>query len=221
MVIGMGCSQMPLDLQGHSDHFMGWGCGPPSGYWFQVSAYLDHLIWWPLTQKQWLWIETLYEFMQFGHKGLCKKLRKTNGLAITTSFPWWVRDPIMHHQQIPLQMWGYFLPGKRYLPAFPNHQIGNSRDNHELPQLHAAKPDLWDPATSFWAHPGMPEMWPFSGMPNGFVGLTKVMLYPMCANLHQKIAVLATLIQGPMDTGWQVTWLPCKQLKQTNSGYPR
>ena len=38
-------------------------------------------------------------------------------------------------------------------------------------------------------------------------GLTKVTIHPMCANSHQKIAVLATLIQGLMDTGWQVTQL--------------
>ena len=50
-------------------------------------------------------------------------------------------------------------------------------------------------------------------------GLTKVMIYPMYANLHQKIVVLATPIQGPRHTGWYVTWLTCKQLKQINSGY--
>ena len=33
-------------------------------------------------------------------------------------------------------------------------------------------------------------------------GLTKVMIYPTCANLHQKIVVLATPIQGLRDTGW-------------------
>ena len=52
-------------------------------------------------------------------------------------------------------------------------------------------------------------------------GLTKVAIYPMCTNSHQKNVVLATLIQGPRDTGWQVTWLMYKQLKHTNSGYPR
>ena len=51
--------------------------------------------------------------------------------------------------------------------------------------------------------------------------LTKVTIYPTCANLHQKIVVLATPIQGPMDSGWQDTWLTRKQLKHTNSGYPR
>ena len=52
-----------------------------------------------------------------------------------------------------LQMWGHFLPGKRYSPALSNHQIGNLSGGHELPQPKAAKPDLWDPATSFWARP--------------------------------------------------------------------
>ena len=32
MVNMMGCSQMPLDLQGHSSHLVVWGCGPQSGY---------------------------------------------------------------------------------------------------------------------------------------------------------------------------------------------
>ena len=36
-------------------------------------------------------------------------------------------------------------------------------------------------------------------------GLTKVRIYPMCANLLQNIVVLATPIQGLRDTGWQVT----------------
>ena len=80
--------------------------------------------------------------------------KNTNGLAITMSFPQWVGDLFICHQWIPLQMWGHFLPGKRYSPAFLNNQSGNLRDGHELPQLHIVKPDLWDPATSFWAHPG-------------------------------------------------------------------
>ena len=70
---GMGCSQMPLDLQGHSGHLVGLGCGPLSGYWFQVSIHLGHSIWWPLTQKQWLWIETPNEFIQLGTKGHARK----------------------------------------------------------------------------------------------------------------------------------------------------
>ena len=221
MVIGMGHSQMPLDHQGHSTHLLGWGCGPPSGYWFQVSTHLGHPIWCPLTWKQWLWIETPDEFIQFGCKGPCKKLRKTSGLAITMSYPWWVRDLFICHQWIPSQMWGHFLPGKRYSPAFLNHQLGNSRDGHEPPTA----PCCWT------RHLGSCHF--FLGPPRDarnvtilrdaewIGGLTKVMIYPMGTNLHWKIAVLVTPIQGPMDTGWRVTWLPCKQLKQTNSGYPR
>ena len=52
-------------------------------------------------------------------------------------------------------------------------------------------------------------------------GLTKVMIYPTCANQLQKIAVLATLIQalsGSRVVSYPVTH---KQLKQTNSGYSR
>ena len=73
MVIGMGCSQMPLDLQGHSNHLVGWGCGHLSGYWFQVSVCLGHSIWQLLTWKQWLWIETLDEFIQLGAKACARK----------------------------------------------------------------------------------------------------------------------------------------------------
>ena len=113
MVIGMGHSQMPQDLQGHSSCLVGWGCGPPSGYWFQVSDHLGYSIWWILTPKQWPWIETLDEFIHFGCKGLYKKIRKTNGLAVTASFPQWVGDPLICHQWIPSQMWGHFLPGNR------------------------------------------------------------------------------------------------------------
>ena len=83
--------------------------------------------------------------------------KDTNGLAVTTSYPQWVINPFICHQQIPLQMWVHFLPGKRCSPVFSNHQIGNLRNGHEPPQLNNPDSDLWDPATSFWAHPGMPE----------------------------------------------------------------
>ena len=143
------------------------------------------------------------------------------GLALAASDPWWVVNPFIYHQQIPSQMRGHFLPRKRYSPALLNHQIGNLRESHEPPQPKAAKPDLWDPATSFWAHPGMPEMWLFSGMLDGFGWLTEVTIYPMCTYLLWRVVVLATLIQGPIVTWWQATWLTYKQLDHTNSRYPR
>ena len=98
------------------------------------------------------------------------------GLALVMCDPWWVGNPFIHHQWIPSQMWGHFLPGKRYSPALSKHQTGNLRDGHKLPQPKTAKPDLWDPATSFWAHPGMPEMWQFSGTLDEFSGLTTVVV---------------------------------------------
>ena len=80
MVMRMGHFQMPLDLHGHFSHLVGWGCGPQSGYWVQTSDHLGHLIWWPLTWKQWPWIETLNKFIQLGCKGPCKKIKKLWGL---------------------------------------------------------------------------------------------------------------------------------------------
>ena len=77
----MGYFQMPLYLQGHFGHLVVWGCGSQSGYWFQASDHLGHSIWQPLTWKQWLWIETLDKFIQFGHKGPCKKIKKLLGLC--------------------------------------------------------------------------------------------------------------------------------------------
>ena len=150
---------------------------------------------------------------------LAQENKDTNGLAVM-SFPWWVGDPFIHHKQVPLWTWGHFLPGIRYSAAFLNHWIGNSRDSCELPQLHAVKPDLWDPATSFWADSGMPENVTFLG-DAGWIGvLTKVTIYPTCANLHWKIVVLAAPIQGL--SGYRVASYPvtCKQLKKTNSGCP-
>ena len=111
--------------------------------------------------------------------------RDTNELAVATSYPWWVRDLFICHQQIPLQTWGHFLPRKRYSPAFLNHQIGNLRDGCELPQLHTAKSDLWDSATSFWAHPGMPENVTNTGMLNGLVGSPKSW-FILCAQFAPK-----------------------------------
>ena len=47
-------------------------------------------------------------------------------------------------------------------------------------------------------------------------GLTKVVIYPTCANSHQKIVVLATLIQG-LSGSRVASYTPtCKQLKKTN-----
>ena len=83
--------------------------------------------------------------------------KDTNGLAVTASYPQWVRNPFICLQQIPMQMSGHFLPEERYSPAFSNHQSGDLRDGHELPQLHTVKPDLWDPTTSYQAHPEMSE----------------------------------------------------------------
>ena len=147
--------------------------------------------------------------------------KDTNGLVVTASYPRWVRDPFIHYQWIPSQAWGPFLPGKRYSPPFSNHQIGNLRDGHEPPQLHTAKPDLWDPATSFWAQPEMPENLTKHRDAEWVGRLTKVMIYPTCANLHWKIVALATPILDLRDAGWQDIWLTHKQLKQTNPGCPR
>ena len=80
---------------------------------------------------------------------------------------------------------------------------------------------LWDPVTSFWAHPGTPEMWLFLGMLDGINGITEVAIYPMWTTLCWRAVVLATLIQGPIVIGWQTTQLTYKQLRHTNSRYPR
>ena len=66
--------------------------------------------------------------------------------------------------------------------------------NH--PQLHTVEPDLWDPATSFLAHPEMPQNVTSLRGTGWIDGLTKAAIYPACANLHQKIVVLTTLIPG-------------------------
>ena len=62
-----------------------------------------------------------------------------------------------------------------HLPALSNHQISNLRGSHEPLQPRAAKPDLWDYATS-QAHQGMPKC--VKGMLGDFSGHTKVTIYP-------------------------------------------
>ena len=103
---------MPLDLQGHSGCLVGWGCDPLSGYWFHVSVHLGHSIWQPLTWKQWPWIQTLDEFIQLGTKACTRKQgykwAYSNHVFSTVS-----QKSFIFHQRIPLQMWGYFLPGKK------------------------------------------------------------------------------------------------------------
>ena len=125
--------------------------------------------------------------------------KDTNGLAVTTSYPQWVANPFICHQRIPMQMWGHFLPGKRYLPSFSNHQSANLRDGCKLPQFHTVEPDPWDSTASFClfqAHPGMPENVTSLGDAGWIHGLTKVTIYPTCVDSHQKNAVLATPIPG-------------------------
>ena len=136
--------------------------------------------------------------------------KDTNGLAVTASYPWWVRNPFIYHQWIPTQPWGHFLPGKRYSPAFLNHQSGNLRDGCKLPQLLTVKPDLWDPTTSYWAHPGMQENVTLFRDAEWAGGFTKVMIYPVCANPHWKIVVLAALILGSSGSR-EVSYLPSSQ----------
>ena len=51
-------------------------------------------------------------------------------------------------------------------------------------------------------------------------GLTEVTIYPTCAISLQRVVVLAFLVLGQIDTGWQDTQLTCKQLKHTNSRCP-
>ena len=81
-------------------------------------------------------------------------------------------------------MWGHFLPGKRYSPAFLSHQSGDLRDGWKWQQLHTVKPDLWDPTSSYPAHPGMPENVTLLRDAEWTIGLIKVAICPVCANLH-------------------------------------
>ena len=99
---------------------------------------------------------------------------------------------------------------KKVLTTFLNHQSGHLRDSHELPQLHTVEPDLWDPTTSYWAHPGMPENVTLLGDAEWTSGLSKVMIYPIYANSHPKIAVLAALIPGSSGSG-EVSYLVSSQ----------
>ena len=83
---------------------------------------------------------------------------------------------------------------------------------HELPQPKAAEPDLWDHATSFQAHPGMPKC-DSPGMLNGFGRLTKVMIYPTCTNSLWSVVVLAFPVPGEIDMqgGKLPGWLASNQ----------
>ena len=53
-------------------------------------------------------------------------------------------------------------------------------------QLHTVKQDLWDPTTSYQAHPGMPENVTLLRDAEWTSGLTKVMIYPTCTNITLK-----------------------------------
>ena len=50
-------------------------------------------------------------------QGPMQENKDTNELTVTTYFPQWVRDSFICHQQIPLEMLGHFLPGKKVLTS--------------------------------------------------------------------------------------------------------
>ena len=138
------------------------------------------------------------------------------GLVLAVSDPWWVWNPFNCHQETPLQMWGHFQPWNMHLPALSNHQIGNLWNSHEPSQPKAAKPDLWDHATSFEPTQG----WQKCDC-SGHAGLIQwaywVVVYPIHATLLKRVVVLVTLILALINTGWQATQMTYKQLKHTNS----
>ena len=133
--------------------------------------------------------------------------KDTNGLVVTVSFPQGVRYPFIWHQQIPSQKWGHFLPGKRYSPAFLNHQSGNLRDGCELPQLHTVEPDLWDPSLLCKPTQGCQKMWPFSGMLDGLVGSPKVRVIPHVLIHTKRLWSLPLWYRVWVEPGWQATQL--------------
>ena len=59
-------------------------------------------------------------------------------------------------------------------------------------------------------------MWLTLEMLDGFGGLTEVAIYPMDTTLFWKAVVLAFLVPGYIDAGWQATQLTYKQLNHTN-----
>ena len=80
-----------------------------------------------------------------------------------------------------------------------NHQIWLFKGQSWSATAPTAKPDLQDSSTLFQAHLGMPKMSQANRDTGWIGGLTKVVIYPMCANSLQKVVVHATLIQGLRD----------------------
>ena len=143
--------------------------------------------------------------------------RDTNRLVVMTLFPWWVGNLFIHHQWIPSQMWGHFLPGEKVLTSILK------------PVEWQFKGELQTNTASYcWTRPL--GSWHFFSSPPR--DPRKCNLYEgcwmdwwahqrhdlSCANQHQKIVVLATLIQGL--SGSRVVSYPVtyKQQKQTNLG---
>ena len=151
------------------------------------------------------WVHTI------GHKGLCEKTKDTYGNTVTMSFPWWFRNLFIHHQQIPSQVWGYFLPGRKVLTSLlepPEWWFKGQSQPATAPHCQTR------PLRSyhfFLAHPGTSENVTLLRDAGWIGGLSKDAIYPTCTNQHQKIVVLATLKQGPSGSrvvSWPVT---CKQ----------
>ena len=84
------------------------------------------------------------KFIQFRCKGLCKKIKKWQGLC----YPCLIHNELGIHliatNRLICSCERCFQCGNSYLPALSNHQISNFRGGCELPQPKAAKPDLWD-----------------------------------------------------------------------------
>ena len=82
--------------------------------------------------------------------------KEITGLVVTALNSWWVGGPFIHHKQALSHTWKMLPTWEGVSNCLINHQISNLRDGHELLQLWAAKPDLWD--CLLWAQPGMPQM---------------------------------------------------------------
>ena len=162
-----------------------------------------------------LWMSS-YNWVQ----GPLQENKDTNGLAVTVSYPQWVRDPFIHHQQIPLQMWGHFLPGGKVLTSIlkpPEWQFKGWLQTATAPHCQTIPLET---CHFFLSPPKDARKCDLTWDTRWINGLTKVAIYPTCTNQHQMIVVLAALIQGPSGSKVVSYLVTCKQQKKTNLRSP-
>ena len=143
-----------------------------------------------------------------------QEIKVTNGLAVTASYPWWVGDPLIHHQQIPSQMRGTLPTREKVLTSHlepPEWQFKGWSWTTTAPH-HQTRP--LGSCHFFLSPPRDARKYDLSGGTlDGLMGSPKWWFIPCVPILTKRLWSLPLWYQVWVDPGGWATWLAHKQLK--------